>query len=217
MSKPPIPAGLTWRDVWERKGQAQVESYDLETLLGLNGYDVGLGQMAPEHFQALAGLVKRKLSLHPGMCLLDVGCGAGALLWCLRDLGLRLLGMDYSEGLVDHARRALPEATFAVAEADELPFSADAIVCSSVFQYFSGYDYAERVCRAFRKAAPVALILDVPDRARRDEAEAARRAAGSGPGQHLYYPRSFFRGAEVWTVELPGYGNAPFRFDVLMR
>jgi SAM-dependent methyltransferase len=212
-----VPAGHTWREIWENKGQTRVESYDLEALLRLDGFDVGLGRCSPEQFRTLAGAVTRKLGLHPGMRLLDVGCGAGALLFCLRDLKLQLLGIDYSESLINHARRALPEATFAVADATEVPFSADAVVCNSVFQYFAGYDYAERVCRAFRKAAPIALILDVPDLARSDEAEAARLAAGSSPGQHLYYPRSFFRGADVWTVDLPGYGNAPFRFNVLMR
>jgi SAM-dependent methyltransferase len=213
----PVPAGHTWREIWERKGRAQVELYDLETLLRLNGFDVGLGRIPPDRYQAVPEMVKRRLRLRPGMRLLDVGCGAGALLWCLRDQGLELLGTDYSESLLSHARRAIPEATFAVAEAAQLPFSADAIVCCSVFQYFPGYEYARRVCREFRQASPVALILDVPDLARREDAEGARQAAGSSPGKHLYYPRSFFGAAETWTVDLPGYGNAPFRFDVLMR
>jgi trans-aconitate methyltransferase len=212
-----VPSGHGWRGIWEKKGQTDVESYDLATLLRLDGFDVGLGRVSPEQYRALAEEVTRKLGLGPGMRLLDVGCGAGALLFCLRDLKLQLLGTDYSASLIEHARRALPDATFAVADATELPFSADAIVCNSVFQYFPEYAYAERACRAFRAAAPVSLILDVPDLATSDEAEAARCSAGSSPGQHLYYPRSFFEGAEVWTVDLPGYGNAPFRFNVLMR
>ena len=61
------------------------------------------------------------------------------------------------------------------------------------------------------ETAPVALILDVPDLATREECEATRAAAGSKEGDHLYFSRDFFAG-ETWTNPLQGYGNAPFRF-----
>jgi SAM-dependent methyltransferase len=208
---------VDWHEVWERKGREEVERYDLQTLLELDGYDGGAGKLRADDYLAVPRLVVEKLQPRPGMRLLDVGCGAGALLWSLRGRGLELFGVDYSAALVEHARRAVPEATLAVAEADDLPFTADAIVCCGVFHYFPDLDYAATVVAAFRRAATVALILDVPDLATRAEALEARAAAGSKPGDHLYFPRSFFGDAEVWTHELPGYANAPFRFDVLLR
>lgn len=205
----------TWHEIWERKGGAAVDGYDLETLIALDGYDGGAAQLGSEQFRAIPDYAAKKLDLRPGQLLLEVGCGAGALLWCLRDSGLRLFGVDFSAALISHARAAIPEATFAVAEACDLPFEADAIVCAGVFHYFPDYDYAHRVLDGFRRAAPVALIMDVPDLATREEAERERRALGSKPGVHLYYPRSFFSGAEVETCAVEGYGNAPFRFNAM--
>jgi SAM-dependent methyltransferase len=207
---------VDWREVWERKGAVEVDTYDLQTLLDLDGYDVGTGKLTPEAWAVVPDIVVRELSLRPGMRLLDVGCGAGALLWCLQDNGLKLFGVDYSAPLIAHARRAVPEATFAVAEALSLPFDADAIVCCGVFLYFPDLDYARRVLDEFKRAAPVALVLDVPDLATREEAQRARAAAGSKPGEHLYYPRAFFEGSKVWTNNVPGYGNGPFRFNALL-
>lgn len=204
--------GGFWREVWARKGAASVGRYDMSSLLALNGYEAGAGLLPERGFEAIADVVRQELGLRPGMRLLDVGCGAGALLWCLRDEGLELLGVDSSASLIAHARRAIPEGTFAVSEAVDIPFEADAAVCCSVFHYFPDYGYAQRVVEAILRATPRALVMDVPDLARREEAEATRRASGSKPGRHLYYPRSFFEPARTWTNDTPGYANAPFRF-----
>jgi trans-aconitate methyltransferase len=205
---------VDWHEVWERKGSAEVAGYDLSTLLELDGYDTGMG-MGAAAFQHLVDLVLDELPLEPGTRLLDVGCGAGALLWCLRDRELVLFGVDYSSTLIEHARRALPEASFAVAEATDLPFVADVIVCHSVFPYFPSFDYAQRVLAGFRRAAPIALVMDIPDLAKKEANLEARRRSGSKPGDHLYYEKGFFAPARIWDVDVPGYGNAPFRFDAL--
>ncbi len=206
-----------WRSVWARKGDRQVAAYTHEALIELDGFDRGAGRIAPATFVQAAAEAIDALGLAAGMSVLEVGCGAGAFLWGFRGRGLRLFGVDYSPALIAHARAAIPEGTFAVAEATSLPFRADAIVSFSVFQYFPDLAYARRVLAAFADAAPVALVLDVPDLATREEAERARAVAGSTPSTHLYYPRSFFGDAETWTNALAGYGNGPFRFNALLR
>jgi SAM-dependent methyltransferase len=205
-----------WHPLWERQGEAPVEEYDLETLISLVGLDSGLGAMTPDQFRAIGAMVQQTLGLREGSRVLEVGCGAGALLWCLRDSGAELYGTDYSPTLVEHARAALPEARIEVAEAIDVPFQVDAIVCHRVFHYFPDYEYARRVLRAFRRAAPVALILDIPDLATRRESEVARIAGGAMSGRHLYYPRPFFKGT-VWGSRVHGYGYAPYRFNALVR
>jgi len=208
---------VSWREIWERKGARRVEEYDLETLMELDGFDCGAGKMSTAELGEVADLVRKRLNLRPGMSLLEVGCGAGALLWCLRQTGATLKGVDYAENQIRHARRAIPRGEFRVAEATRLPFRADAIVCHSVFQYFPTFAYADRVLREFRRKAPVSLILDIPDLATRDQSIKARTLAGSKPGRHLYLPRSFFAGCNTWTNGLSGYGNAPFRFHALLQ
>src|SRR5690242_17859757 len=207
---------MDWHEIWERKGEPDVAAYSLETLMALDGWDQGAASISEEQFLHIADLVTRELALTPGTRVLEVGCGAGALLWCLRDQGLKLAGIDYSEPLIRHARAAIPEGTFEVAEATRLPFTGDVVVCNSVFQYFPDYDYARRVLDEFQRVSRVALVLDVPDIALREEAQRARAAAGAKPGEHLYYERSFFAGAKVWTNDVPGYVNAPFRFNALL-
>ena len=103
------------------------------------------------------------------------------------------------------------------------------MLAHGVFLYFESLEYAERVLaemiRVGRPAAKL-LIMDVPNAARRGETETARRAAGASliPA-HLYYPKDFFqafaeknhRRATIFDQEVPGYGNAAFRFNVLLE
>jgi cyclopropane fatty-acyl-phospholipid synthase-like methyltransferase len=209
----------SWREIWERKGAAEeyARRYEPQTLIQLDGFDIGLGKLDEEAFRRIAETARRELELGPGMRLLEVGCGAGALMWHLRDLDLELFGVDYSSTLIEHARRAIPEATFAIADAADLPFEADAILCHSVFQYFPDYAYAEHVLEAFRRVAPVALVMDVPDIETSEQSEVARRDGDSKPKTHLHYPRAFFGDARTWANDLPGYGNATFRFNALLK
>ena len=205
---------MDWHEIWERKGSVEIEQYDLEALMALDGWDAA--GLTEGQLRELADLVRSRLSLRRGLRLLDVGCGAGALLWCLRDSGADLLGVDFSASLIEHASRAMPGATFDVAEAAQLPFEADAIVSLGVFQYFPDHDYARRVLAEFQRVAPTALILDVPDLATREQSQAKRAAAGSKLGHNLYYPRDFF-GGTTWTNSLVGYRYAPFRFHCEVR
>lgn len=207
----------SWQEIWDRKAEREIDEYSLDVLLELDGYDGGAGKITATGFSSVVDVVVGELALRPGMRILDVGCGAGALLWCLRERGLELVGVDSSAPLIEHARAAIPEATLSVSEAVDLPFEADALVCCGVFHYFPDHDYARRAVEGFRRAAPVALIMDVPDLATREEAEAARRAAGSKPGRHLYYSRDFFGDARTWGSEVRGYGNAPYRFHALVE
>jgi cyclopropane fatty-acyl-phospholipid synthase-like methyltransferase len=126
-----------WRAIWERKGRTQVARRNLATLIALDGFDGGAGRLGPSQFYEIAHVVVAELTLQAGMRVLEVGCGAGALLWCLRGRGFELFGADFSAPMLAHARAALPGVEFALAEARDLPFddqSMDAIVCNSVFQ-----------------------------------------------------------------------------------
>jgi len=52
--------------------------------------------------------------LHPGACVLDVGCGSGHLAAVLLSAGFRVLGVDASPEMVALARRHAPGARFEV-------------------------------------------------------------------------------------------------------
>jgi len=52
--------------------------------------------------------------LKAGDTVLDVGCGGGTKSKYLTEKGLRVVGIDFSEGMIDIAKREVPKAEFAV-------------------------------------------------------------------------------------------------------
>ncbi len=229
-----------WREVWERKG-TETQDYTLQSLIKADGFDKGAGKMTEEQWLRVVDTAVKELEITASDSLLEVGCGSGAMLLPLSKLCKKVSGIDYSATLVAIAQKAIPGAEIKVAEANHIPFTGgvfDKVLVHSVFQYFPDYSYAaqamDEMLRVLRSEGAI-LILDVPDLATMEKSEAERNAvsgkpsapppAGSNPYSHQYYPRSFFTDyaraggfkAKITSQHIPGYGNAPFRFNVTMR
>ncbi len=58
----------------------------------------------------------------PGMRVLDVGCGPGALSAAAAARGAHVVGVDLAEGMLAEARRRHPSVEFVCADAEALPF-----------------------------------------------------------------------------------------------
>lgn len=223
-----------WKEVWERKGRAAAgkHGYSVEELFAIDGFDTATGKTSEAGRARIGAAIQEKLDIVAGQRILEVGCGAGAVLALLAETGATLAGVDYSVPHIEIARRALPGADLRAAEACSLPFddgTFDAVFSHGVFLYFSNLGYAGRVLKEIaRVATPAArlLILDVPDAATEHECIEARRAAGASLSPvHLYYPKSFFhefapasgRRAVIFQQDIPDYGNALFRYNVLLE
>ena len=228
-----------WQSVWLRKGR-EASGSRLEDLMRADGFDAGTGSMSVEDWLDRGEMIARRLEVGAGRRVLEVGCGAGAMLATMERLGAVLHGVDYSESLVALARRAQPQGRFDVAEAAKLPHASgsfDACFSHGVFFYFSDLDYGRRALDEMRRVlAPGGrlFVLDVPDAALQDECERYRRdtiyagqdypTSQDGPYRHLYYPRSFFArwaeangfSAEFVAHGLPSYPMSPYRFHVLL-
>jgi SAM-dependent methyltransferase len=77
----------------------------------------------------------RSLLPAPGRTTLDLGCGEGRFARALAAEGHRVTGVDISPELVERARRADPDGTYDVADAEDLPFedgSFDLVVAFNV-------------------------------------------------------------------------------------
>ena len=220
-----------WKSVWERKGAgaAGQRAYTEDELFALNGYDTSLARINAASRAFIVRNIASALALEPGRSLLEVGCGAGAILFMLRSTGAQVAGVDASASMAEIARRALPGVEIRVAEAGSLPYPDtrfDAVLCHGVFLYFADLAYAAaalsemlRVCRAPGRL----LVGDVPDLAKKEACLSARRAAGASLSpEHLFYPKQFFEDfaaahslhVSITDQDVPGYANSPFRFNV---
>ena len=77
------------------------------------------------------------LELEPGMSVLDLGCGNGALTKRLSDAGAGALGLDASAELLAIARQNYPDLRFIQADATDfaLPEPVDAVFSNAVFHW----------------------------------------------------------------------------------
>ncbi|MEU3766264.1 methyltransferase domain-containing protein [Amycolatopsis keratiniphila] len=85
------------------------------------------------------------LRLEPGSAVIDVGCGAGLAVSELSARGLRAVGVDLSDEMIDEARRRWPERDFLLGDAYALPVDGG----------FAGY----RVDKVFHELADPELAL----------------------------------------------------------
>jgi len=207
----------------------------LSQLLAADGFDTEFaGDLRESDWVAYVRHWSSELGLGPGASVFEVGCGAGAFLYELERGGCVVGGIDQSEALVSLAREALPAGTFEVADAARLDPGelVDAVVSCGMFPYLPSLDYARGVIGLMAgKARRAVAILDIPDRATQELALRYRKAAAGGDAayaeryrglEHRYYDRAWVVQAlqenglirvQVADQHLPGYGNAPFRFN----
>jgi len=201
-----------WREVWERKGS------QTQGLIAANGYDEGLGKMDTETYLNFTKVAKKELGVKDGDTILDVGCGSGAMLLLLSTRGIEIAGIDYSKAQIKRAKRVVPGMTARVSEANRIPFGDGTftkVFSCGVFHYFPNLDYATEVLLEMERVATregKVLVVDIPDLSKGDDRN------------HLYYPKSFFEdfaerqnmNIKIFNQDVPGYGNSPFRFNVLL-
>lgn len=228
----------SWKDIWTRKGEVPLpegHTEQLLTLMKVGGYDTSLGGASPDQVRQSAAQIHQTLRLNPDSRLLDVGCGAGAVLFAMEDRPEDYTGVDYSPTSLELARAALP-GIFLEAEAASLPFadaSFDAAYCLGVYLYFPDEAYAQAALREMvRVICPGGrgMVMDIMDSARRTECERAR-AASYPPGEyekrfegliHLYLDREWIHaeldalGCDSWDVPFysDDYGYRDYVFHV---
>jgi SAM-dependent methyltransferase len=105
------------------------------------------------------------LNLQPGARCLDIGCGTGVL---TRELARRVgpanvVGLDRNEGMLEVARRHVPEATWVLGRAEELPFDAgtfSSVGCQFALMFFDDRDRAlQEMWRTLAPGGRLALAV----------------------------------------------------------
>ena len=97
------------------------------------------------------------LSPQQGERILDAGCGTGRHLKLLMDAGAKTIGLDFSQGMLEVARRNHPEALLVRADLQQsLPFSSgrfDALLCALIGEHLGELRVVFREMRGVLKQA----------------------------------------------------------------
>lgn len=224
-----------WKDIWSRRILPKGEDL-LQSLIYADGFDAGAGRIEANDWRKYAAFIADKVGIQDGATVFELGCGAGAFLYALRERNsLFVGGLDYSAGLIAIATRVMPDGEFKTSEAKAIDTDNryDYVIANSVFQYF-GLDYAVEVLDRMIKKAKIAIaVMEVPDLQTKNESEALRRDALSMEKYkkkyadlvHTYYQRDWFRSqaaihglsCEVFDGCIPNYAQNKFRFGVLLK
>jgi SAM-dependent methyltransferase len=221
-----------WQQIWEKRTLQPQHAITLETLISLDGFDSGAGKINLADWQEYTRRISEKLGLKAGDSVFEVGCGAGAFLFALREqLALEVGGLDYAAGLIAAAQQAMPDGEFLVQGAQSLATEPayDFVIANSVFHYFDETTAAQVLQAMWKKARHGIAILDIPHAATRDACERARRDALSQAEyeekykglHHTYFtPEWFAQQLPQWPQQafescVPNYAQSEFRFSVI--
>jgi cyclopropane fatty-acyl-phospholipid synthase-like methyltransferase len=227
-----------WHTIWNCRGTNGDRALLLDDLIALNGFDTGLTAIRSAEWRSNAQRIAAALGIQAGDKVFEIGCGSGAFLVALQEFAAcEVAGADYSEGLIDVARKVFPEHSFEVVAAVNMDTSAscDHAVSHSMFHYLTLAEASTVIERMLTKATRTVGIFDLPDLATRDSAEVMRRdnlPAGEYDKKyaglsHTYYDKAWLRAevsrlckdasVEFISSQIDNNAQTPFRFGMIVR
>ena len=108
----------TWKDIWNK--QDRFNKIILDFLIKANGFDSGSGSFNVEDWIKYTKSIFDLIGIKKNDKVFEVGCGAGAFLFPLYLKGINVSGIDYSNQLIDIAKKFLPENSFSVGDAADI-------------------------------------------------------------------------------------------------
>lgn len=235
-----------WKNVWMK------HSADIEILQGKdrkkiflelkrsNGFDVIGDGLSYEALMCQYIQIKENLTL--GTCgtekkevksVYEVGCGSGANLYLFESDGMQTGGIDYSENLIQAAKKVLSSEDIICDEAINIPVTPayDSVFSNSVFSYFENENYAWDVLeKMYQKSKYSIGLIDIHDIEKKEEFIIYRRKNVENYEERyknlpkLFYSRRMFidfakkHGMDIKFTdsEVDGYWNNEFVFNCYM-
>lgn len=150
-----------WRNFWNEQARHSGSDYALNRRTNIRLDE--LEQRALRQFL-------EAVTAHPSDVVLDAGCGSGRNISILSPLVGTVIGVDYSEQMIERAKERvaaekLSNVTVIQGDVTSLQFSDntfDKVICASVLQYLDDADCAQAVHEMVRVCKPGGrLILHV--------------------------------------------------------
>lgn len=208
---------IDWIDYWNKKGASGEKD-----IKKISGYEGHLSYLPNASKKLLIASIVSKLKLNKNDKLLDVGCGVGILTVEFKKYAGEVVGIDASRFMLKLVPSNIK--TY-LAEVSNMPFpdqEFDKILCHSIFQYFPNLDYAQKVVKEMYRVCKIGgliYIIDVPDEAKKILYSKNKKIEKHNLTR-LFYQKSFFKriysSARVFNNKFPGYGNARYRFNILI-
>ncbi len=223
-------------EVWQKKGGAAQPH-------AANGYDI----VAADAWSAIMANMLIKTGVADGATVFDFGCGGGSSCLVLNKMrkNISFYGIDYSQSLIERAKKELPNGTFWTQSItqplkQQPATKADLVMCSGVFLYLdSPKDVEQSILTMASVAKPGAKILlgDISDSEKKHVADKIRgevhskvatKVSSDDSLDHLYLSRSFFSdianklGAGIEFIEFAdvdpagSYANGAYRFNAII-
>jgi trans-aconitate methyltransferase len=224
-----------WKAIWNKRS-SESEKLTLDNLIKLDGFDTGAGKIEPSDWRIMTSRIADKLKLENGNSIYEVGCGAGAFIMSLtEEYELTYGGIDYAEGLIKAAKRAMPEGNWEHGEAKDLSLTPkyDFVISHGVFHYFDESYASGVIDKMIDKAKKSIAILEVPDLETKEELESIRRDKLSKEEyekkykglEHTYYSKDWFKNkanqlnlnCNIIEGCVPNYAQNDYRFGVIIK
>ena len=197
-----------WKEVWNnRKIDAdklkESDEFTLyKELKRLDGFDVQIENEDAYYrafYDGICDIFETRLS--SAESIYEVGCGSGANLFLFKRRGKRVGGVDYSEKLIEVAKKMIPAENIIAEEAINITteIKYDAVISDSVFAYFCDETYGRAVLeKMYNKATAQIMLLEIFDKDMEDECIAYRRASVENYDEKysgldkVFYPKQMF-------------------------
>ncbi len=153
-----------WHTIWSSRVFDNPSSMD--ALIALNGFDTGAMTVHNSEWNLNAQKIAAKMGIQSGDSVYEIGCGCGAFLLALKKcIDITVGGGDYSEPLIEVAKKILPQSTFEVVSATELNTSVqyDHAIAHSMLHYLTLDEASVAIERLILKSKKVIGLFDLPD------------------------------------------------------
>ncbi|MDE7268362.1 MAG: class I SAM-dependent methyltransferase [Lachnospiraceae bacterium] len=173
-----------WKSIWDKKRLDEIDlsKSEFEVFCDLkkaDGFDVSVHD-EEKYFQSFYNdwmeMYKKvnEIAQNDIHSVYEVGCGSGVNLYLFQNRMKEAVlgGIDYSQGLIDIAKDVISSTDLVCGSAEHIDVQEkyDLVMADSVFQYFSGEEYAEDVLgKMILKSKKIVYISEIHDISLREE------------------------------------------------
>jgi ubiquinone/menaquinone biosynthesis C-methylase UbiE len=159
---------MNWEQFWNRRGAFDDAARQVGRLHGKQTLSTDISAKCVEHLIQIG-------EINSAHHILDICCGNGMITALIAQHCNKIVGIDFAESLLIHARNSYPHIDFYQDDV-KIPFTKlptsmkfDRITCCFSFQYFETYNHGLAVIKnllPYLHPKGKIILTDVPDRKR---------------------------------------------------